>query len=232
MALAATSRYTGAAAADTITSSSFTPSNNSLLVVAFSTTRASSGAIAPTISDTAGLAWTSRALAGAANQWDVYTRIWTAPVTTGVSMTVTCANTSDNNVMMSVVDFTGYDTGSPVGATGAAAAQASRSGAYALNLSGTTAADSIVIGSGTVDGPNTTTAGTGWTALYDGTPNYVEATHQYKAGAMATADWNAMNTSYSWAAVAIEVKADAGGGPAATSRPIFQRAARPYRRAI
>src|SRR3954463_1024322 len=76
------------------TTSSFTPANNSLLVVvAAQAALTYSGAEGTdlTITSSAGLTWTSRvATSGVSAQadWSYGARIWTAPVTNGQSMTV------------------------------------------------------------------------------------------------------------------------------------------------
>jgi hypothetical protein len=217
MPLSPTTRFTGGAGADNITSSSFTPSNDSLLVVVMSQQVVTQGQSNATISDTASLTWTKQDtgyINTAANE--VLTVIWTAPVVTGTSMTVTATaqGSTDSNIAMSIVEFTGYNTSSPVGFKNNGSGE-NRTGAYSLSLGGTTSAASYVVGGACTDDP-TTTPGTGWTTMYDGTPNYVDIAHQYKSGAMSTADWDAVTTTFSWAAVAIEIKA---GAPTINTEP-------------
>ena len=215
MALTPTSRYTGSAAATTLTSSSFTPSDNSLLVAMSVNQPVDSVTWGPTISG-GSLTWTKRAQGGTATGgFRIGAVIWTAPVTTGASMTVTVGPADGfggQDYAVSVVDFTGYDVASPIGVTGDDEAESSRSGAYSLSLSGTSASTSYVIGAGGADG-GPATAGTGWTNVYSTTvAGYMAAAHQYRSGALSTADWDAITTSFAWAAAAIEIKADGGGG--------------------
>ena len=74
------------------TTGSFTPSNASLLVVICSV-MTNAGSTDPsgslTISDSVGLTWTAQVNVGDASAWSIGMRIWTAPVTTGASMTAT-----------------------------------------------------------------------------------------------------------------------------------------------
>ena len=217
MALALTVRATAENATDSTnpseTTGSFTPSDNSLLVVA-ATSQAESGTIALAISDSVGLTWTSRA-SSPASSFNMASRIWTAPVTTGVSMTVTVSTTDGfGAVALAVVDLTGYDTGTPTGVN-LAANTGSRSGAYSPALSGTSAADSIVIAAGATDF-GTATKGASWTDIYDvqsatgGTQHQINI--EYIASAVSAANWAALDSSFATTAVAIEIKAAAAGG--------------------
>src|SRR4051812_47599034 len=104
------------------TTAAFTPANNSLIVVvAAQSATTDSGAEGTdlTITDSAGLTWTSRvATAGVAAQadWSYGARIWTASVTTGQSMTVSidCGAFNIYNYDVAVYQFTGHDTVNPV----------------------------------------------------------------------------------------------------------------------
>lgn len=224
MALAATVRSadTLAGGFNSLTSSSFTPSNNSLLVViGHGQKNVQAGSFS--ISDSAGLTWTSRVAEVAAADYGVTCHIWTAPVTTGTSMTVTFTATSAIDYMgLSATDFTGYNTSTPVGVTGAASGS-NRSGSYALSLSGTSASDSIVIG-GAVTDEGTATKATAATSIAATAADYIKIADAYLAGSMSTFSWNAITTSFAWAAGAIEIKV--AGGAAATSRPVFPRGLR------
>lgn len=175
MALSRSSRYTGNSGTyygtGAWTTSSFTPSNNSLLVaiaglIENAGTTDPSGAL--TVTDSAGLTWTARANAGAATTWATGIRVWTAPVTTGASMTVSfdCGTRNSYQYFGAIFDYTGYDSGSPVGVTGSDGAIAF-DGADSITLSGTPAADSEVIGAIYKDNGGTSTEGTGWTELAD-----------------------------------------------------------------
>jgi len=207
------------------TTAAFTPSNASLLVVQVGgQTAGGSGDIgaAFTISDTAGLTWTPRANAAMTGSFATGTRQWTAPVTTGVSMTVTvdCGANDIAQYLVSIVDVTGYDTGTPVGATVQDTSVAS-DGADTITLSAGTAASSVVVG-GRCGGPTGTgtilaAAGSAHTEVHDLNATSALGLHTQ------VCDLGATSTAFSWTdtangtgvcdhacvGVAIEVKAAA-----------------------
>lgn len=218
MALVLTARANADNATDTdnpsVTTASFTPSNNSLLVVS-ALSQAGGGTVTINISDSVGLTWTSRA-SSPASGFNMASRQWTAPVTTGVSMTVTITTTNGfGAVSVAVVDVTGYDTTTPTGVN-LQANTGARSGAYSPALSGTSASDSIVVEAGVSDF-GTATKGSARTEIYDASPAAGGTRHevnvQYIAGAVSTANWAALDTSFATSACAIEIKAAAGGTP-------------------
>jgi hypothetical protein len=106
------------------TSSSFTPSSSSLLVVGVAYVENNGTTTDPTSALTisgGGLTWTQQATAVAApTAFPSLVKIWTAPVTTGSSMTVTLSTSGRTAGLygVSVVCYTGYNTGTPVGGTG------------------------------------------------------------------------------------------------------------------
>ena len=126
---------------------SFTPSDDSLLVVIVGCME-DSGSSDPsgdlTISDSAGLTWTSRANTGNASAWSIGVRIWTAPVTTGTSMTVTidCGARDIYWYGVTVADYTNY---AGVGTAGTNAATAT-DGADSVTLAASPSATSEIIG--------------------------------------------------------------------------------------
>ena len=147
-----------------ITTSSFTPPANSLLVVSVSWSEASQNVSAGlTITNTGGLTFTSR---GGQNpqgptkpsgdlSWQ---QIWTAPVgTSPAAQTVTIRstpNTTNGFVEVHVVAYTGYDTSSPIGATAMdGTPSATTSSSFSLTLSAAPATSSVVFASLAV-GPN------------------------------------------------------------------------------
>lgn len=195
-----------------VTTGSFTPSDSSLLVAVALSQNLDVGADG-VLSITGGsLTWTSRANVTGAGDLSMIGRIWTAPVTTGVSMTaqVTGSNTF-GAVALAVVDLTGYNVADPIGAT-LAAHTGSRSGAYSPALSGTSAADSIVIAGGVGDF-GTATKGAAWTDVYDyqSTTGFTQHDGNIEsiAGAVSAANWAALDSGFSTAAVAVEIKAAA-----------------------
>ena len=152
------------------TTSSFTPPDSSLLVVA-ATAMEDGGTTDPsgdmTISG-GSLTWTSRAVIGKAPTFSQGLRIWSAPVTTGASMTVTldCGSRSIWRYVVSIVAYTGYDTGSPVGAT-ATNGNPTVDGQVVLTLSGNPADGSEVLGALATDTAVSSTPGAGWTEIHD-----------------------------------------------------------------
>jgi hypothetical protein len=151
MALSITSRGTATSVGDPVTISAFTPNDASLLVLCVSCGPFDA---ATDISVSGGsLTWTKRAAYPASpGAFEVISQIWTAPVSTGASMTVEVTDVPGDaqRFSASVVDVTGYDTSTPIGIT-AGDNNGGRSGSYSLSLGGTTAADSAVFACGTVD---------------------------------------------------------------------------------
>lgn len=210
------------------TSTSFTPSNNVLLVALHFQLAASANPGLDgsdiTISDSLGtLTWTSRAATPLITAWNVALRAHTAPVTTGAAMTVTVGNgaITAERIRVEVYECTGYDTGSPIGGT--AANITTGSGAGSLTLSSTPASGSWVFaatmsvlnsGSGTAD------PATGWTELFD-TAKSGWGFNQSQRRTGSTSDsvnWddicNCGSPLGSAAMLAVEIKAAAGGGSA------------------
>ena len=106
------------------TTSAFTPANNSLLVVAgvfVENAALSDPTSAFVISDSLGtLTWTQRITAVVSpTSFPTLIKIWTAPITTGASMTVTLSTGGLNRLgyAVSIVCYTGYDTSTPIGTT-------------------------------------------------------------------------------------------------------------------
>lgn len=211
------------------TTSSFTPANSSLLTVvaAISVYSGSSDpSSALTISDSASLSWTRRVYIGNSSSWSCGFAVWTAPVTTGTSMTVSvdCGANDASYYYVQVFTWTGYNTSTPTGAT-ATNGSAGTNGALALTLSGAPASDSEVLGVLFKDmnsGTATSTPGTGWTELYDvGVNDYNFLETEVRGSSTSTSvDWVDINdVSGSVAksiAAALEIKcaaAAASGNP-------------------
>jgi len=215
------------------TTSAFTPSNNSLLVVAISalegagTSEMASGVGGLNISiDDVGadLTWTTRVTTLLTEGgWGYGTKIFTAPVTTGVSMTIVAdvATADIHDYFVEVYQYTGYDTGSPVGGS-IVGTDADGDGAASITLSSTPAADSDVLAFAILvlntSGTPNVTEGAGWTELADQYSDaWAQAQSQARTGSTSTtvawADLQASGGGASGAALsAIEIKAAAGGG--------------------
>jgi hypothetical protein len=209
-------------AVDSVASSSFTPSDDSLVVAIAHVY--SNGAVTPAISG-GGLTWTERAQARVVDggfMTDV--RIWTAPVTTGASMTVTVSWTggSGEGALLSVVDFTGYDESDPVGGVMEYTDTGGRTGAFSEDLDSAPASGSYVIGGGVAEGSaDNIDPGTGWTAIYNVDSGDLSNVNQYRTGSTDAAfEFDDLDASFNTSVAAIEIQEDTGGGGGATIPPI------------
>lgn len=192
---------------DSIESTAFTPDNNSLLVVAvgvYNDTGASGDLPeAMTISPSTGTA-TSRLQVAYTSNWCAGIRVWTIPITTGQSMTLTfdAGSYSVGDYFLTVLQYTGYDSSSPIGAT-ATGSDADGDGEATITLSSAPASTSEVVAVATIvmdTGDNTTTEGTGWTEISD----------QYQGGYHSTqvqVRGNSTSDSVTWA----DLSTDASG---------------------
>jgi len=225
---------TFAAGTGSFTTSAFTPPNNSLLVAIICVDE-TGGTTDPTtdltITDSQGLTWTSRVAGGDAVTWTFGQRIYTAPVTTGASMTVTvdCAARDIYMYDVQVVSFTGYNTGSPTGGkvvtTGLAV-----NGADQITLDASPASGSYVLGCLLANGPDAATPdpGSAFTELRDAFAAAMSVQLQYRTGSTSPiVDWVAVNTVGSDNAktmgIAIEIKASGAAAPTGVPSPTAQR---------
>lgn len=206
------------------TTSSFTPPDNSLLVVAAGGVE-NSGTTNPsndlTISG-GGLTFTRQTVIGHTTSWTMGLAIWTAPVTTGASMTlsVDCAARNMWWLSASAVAYTGYDTGAPIGATGTLVDVTTPDGAQSFTLSGAPATDSEVFASLLMDKEGLgTTPGAAFTEIHDlqvGTEGGLET--EIRTGSTSTTvDWVDCHTGtgnmFTLVGAAVEIKAAASGPP-------------------
>lgn len=204
--------------------SSFTPPDNSLLVVSVSLIE--NGGANPPLADLTisggGLTYTARASDSADTAFATSTVVYTAPVITGASMTLTldCGARSVAEYSVSVVAYTGHNAASPVGATaighqvggfGAAPTAAS------ITLTGAPAATSEVVAAVGMDKSVAgVTPGSGWTELHDAhNTDWGGLETQYRGGSTsATVAWVDLRTGggalFNFAAAAIEIKATTG----------------------
>lgn len=221
MALAVSSLYTSGTtpvAGNPFTSSSFTPANNSLLVVA-ATAEAGSGM---TISG-GGLTWTlQKNLQSTAGGWTTETRIWTAPVTTGSSMTITVSNVG--HTIAEVLQATGHNTSTPIGATGSLDTGASGTlSNITFSLSASPASTSYIYScTGRVVNNTSTgvTAGASWTRSANaGDGGFTGGTEYITGTTSSTVTWANIAAGdtyfgYGGAIAAVEIQAAGGGGSA------------------
>ena len=182
--------------ASTRVSDNFTPSNNSVLCAIFAGIVDTADPTGTPAIAGGSLSWTKRVeivSSGLFSTW-LYIIIWTAPVGTGASMAVTFSNLNAAGTFFTgsghFLDLTGYNTGSPTGAT--ASGQNLGNDAVNLTLSGSPASGSYVIGASaftTSDSSSrSATPGSGWTELYDtgAANNYTALQTQYRTGSTST----------------------------------------------
>lgn len=237
---------------------SFTPANGSLLVaiamIIKTDTPGDGGApdIEETpsmgITDSAGLTWTERVArgdeivhSGSGADHAAYAcglKIWTAPVVTGTSMTVTFQRVSPNAYLVAycwgaVIQVTGQHA-SPIGVTGHGEKDTdgfgNASGALTFTLSGTPAASSIIFGARGVVSSATGTfradPPTGYTELLDVSTDQTGGfqVQVRDAGSTSTTygwdevnDGTAANPVYTPMGLALEIKEAAGDASATPS---------------
>lgn len=223
--LGAISGASGTFGTGAYTTSPFTPPNNCLLVAGVSAIE--NGGSTPlltdlTIADSAGLTWTNRVEQSAATAFSTGTRIWTAPVTTGTSMTITldCGTRDIAEYSISVVAYTGYNTTTPTGATATGSQVGGFSGPptpASITLSPAPAATSEVFAVVGMD-KNTAdcTPGSTFTEIHDvENTNWGGLESEARTGSTSTTvDWTDMRPNggaiFNYAAVAVEIKAFTG----------------------
>lgn len=226
MALAKTDRGSFASADNHgtggYTTASFTPSASSFIVVC-AIAEENGGVTDPsgdlTISDSGGLTWTPQGNTGKATSWAAGMRVWTAPDSAGGAKTVTidCGARNIYKYHAHVFEFTGYDTGSPIGAT-VVDASVAKTTSDTITLSGSPASTSIVLGflgAGNT-GSGGVTPGTGWAESYD--TNLVGEvgleSQSRGSSTSSTVTWNLTwdTTDAVNFAIALEIKEAAAGG--------------------
>ena len=178
MALVRTN-HVGALAAEgqpgtaSFTTSAFTTSSNSLLVAGYHAMQhnASTSILSSmTISSSPALTWTSRVSAEVLSAFSLGTIIYTAPVTSGASTTVTidCGAIDLWVGGVAVVGYTGYDTTTPTGGTGTFSLGSGADGAHSLTLSAAPTTDDEVVGFVSIDKETLgTTPGSAFSEQYD-----------------------------------------------------------------
>lgn len=214
------------------TTGSFTPPDNSLLVVLVTAfgfgTSVDLGAELSVSGG--GLTWTGRIAVGDLVSWTTGVSVFTAPVTTGASMTLDfdCGAEDVYNYVAQVFAFTDYDTGSPVGATASNATMATN-GADALTLSASPASTSYVLGliainQNTGTSVATPDAGDGWAEVLVATGNLRWTQSIGRTGSTTTSvGWSDVATGLlqgKCLGVALEIKQSSG---AAGGQPTMRR---------
>lgn len=215
------------------TTGSFTPSNNSLLVVVYAGT--TSGAVDQnlaniTISDTAGLTWTEQQAVKSTTSGtvQVHAKVWTAPVATGASMTITISGYDSTNVSAhaQVFDFTGHDSGTPIG--GKITGTNLGSGAVNITLDAAPASGDYTLAWRAAEaagsGKLTATPTSGWNEEYDvGTSGWACLQTQTRTGSTSTAvQWDDVavgDSVYTDESIAGAIAIKASGAVNVTAEP-------------
>jgi hypothetical protein len=208
----------------------FVTSDNSLLV-AIITVMQNGGATDPssdiTLSSSPTLTWTRRHYTGDATEWSRGIAIFTAPVTTGASTTLT-ADCGARNIWVyhaHVIGYTGYDTSTPTGATANSTGSLGTDGAASITLSGAPASTSEVVSTklnAADSGTCYTLEGSGWTELADeGSDNYIQT--QVRGGSTSTTvAWQDLNNGSGTLANAIALALEIRAAVAATVYPVWR----------
>lgn len=215
--------FNGTSTANAQTTSSFTPTSNSLLVVAVSAVDQNDAGQKIgsnlTLTDSLSSTWTKRVQGTDAARYGTATVIWTTPITTGASMTLTfdCGAVTVHSALVSVYCYTGHNT---VGAT-ANGSNESGIGAFSMSMTDAPAASSEVLAiAATCQGPSGTygpTTGSGWTQInLQGNLGWIGVQVQSRTNStsstVAWADMSGTNygsgvdNPYCFQAVAIEIK--------------------------
>ena len=192
---------------------SFTPPDNSLLVVCLAVENQNNNATHASIT-VAGGGWTFTKQIAVDQLTDGTdcTAIFTAPVTTGASMTLTidCGAEDIYRYVAHVFAENGHNTSSPIGATGTFGT-VSGANPSSFSLNAPPASSSEIFAIGLVDGgANTLTAGTGWSEIASTIPDVEVKTERRTGSTSTTVLWNAFTsgTASGGSSVALEIKAD------------------------
>jgi hypothetical protein len=216
----------GAFGTGAYTSAAFTPENSSLLTVvgcAISETDGGMEGTTLTIADSLTLTWTSRAATTTSPAWSYGCRIWTTPITTGASMTVSldAGATDVEFYRLEIFSYTTNTGGATVTAGGnAIGSDADGDGAASITLSATPATSSHVIGvclTGLGGASGTITSGSGFTQINEAvmTSWAVTETETRTSSTSTTVDWVdvlATGTGFGGATLAAFEIAETGGG--------------------
>lgn len=189
------------------TTSAFTPENNSLLVVAvYQLGLLANNILATdiTLTDTLGspLTYTSRYTnrSTAGSQYASTIRIFTAPVTTGQSLSLktNVGGKSAYAYAVQAFSYTGYNTETPTGGTATSTAGPTN-GAAQITLDQTPQVISEVLSFCQLNlssGLPSVDPGTGWTEVYEingGTTEWVMQTQARSGSESTSVDWNDVN---------------------------------------
>lgn len=215
------------------TSSSFTPADNSLLLVIVRAQEETNGGLRGsdlTLTPSTGSA-TLRVTSGATDgEWSYGIKYFTIPITTGAAMTVQvdAGTHAVHEYVVEVYQITGHNSSSPIGGS-ATGNDADGDGSATITLDATPASDSWVFSSAEVSlvsaGVTSVTHGADQTEIYDSqTAEWGVSQTQRRTGSTSTSvSWVDLGVEGSIESgavmVALEIKADAGGGGSGTINP-------------
>lgn len=212
--------YESDAGSDVITTPTFTPPDNSLLVIAvsFELVNDLEASIVDRISitDTEGLTWTKQiSNENPVTTYDWTHAIYTAPVTTSAAMSVTATidlvtgtSRTASRSMMQLVWYTNYNTSSPIGATAANTEGWVVGAARNITLSANPDANSEVFASAIAfNSTASITGNTNWTQIAYGGPNAGSVLHTQarKNSTSNTITWDNVDADYGYSGLAIEI---------------------------
>lgn len=223
----------------TFTSAAFTPPSSSLLtvVVGFAENAGGTNPAADfVITDSGGHTWTQRFLLNTTGGFATALAVFTTPISTGASMTVsfTCNSRNISWWAPSIFAHTGYNTGAPIGATVSQISNnfgAASPTPWSITLSGAPATTSEVIGAVAADRDTAgATQGTGYTEIHDvsnptATIGGGTETEARTGSTSTTVDWQAIRplggNLFNFIVVGFEVQAAGGGADTVANDPTF-----------
>ncbi len=186
------------------TTTAFTPPNNSLLVIF--TELLNNASADPGQGETpidnlgaGALTYTSRANSFQGVAFSHAVTCWTAPVTTGASMTITLNDGAQSvyQYVITVAAVTGYDTGTPTGGKATVSTNVA-DGAETLTLDAAPATNDITFAMTCIDDSGSAanpTMGTGsWTNVYDGVSNLGSNLNYRTASTSTSVPWTDVYT--------------------------------------
>lgn len=221
------------------TTAAFTPENNSLVIAKVCGIQEGDTGMEGSdlvISDSVPLTWTPRATTVTSPAWSYGCRDWTAPVVTGVSMTVTIDTDASNfDMEFYSVEIFSYttDVGGATVTAGATAvgSDADGDGAASITLSGAPATSSHVLAmcmTGLGGASGTITSGAGFTQVNERvqTSWSMTETETRTGSTSTTVDWVdvlATGTGFGGAVMTATEIAETGGGGASVVPIILQQ---------
>lgn len=238
MALVKTDRlawYSNSAGSNGATTPSFTASDNSLLIATvyvYEYNQAANPLPSLTLASSIGTPELVLSQLGPSPYQYYGGAAYKIPITTGGSMTLTvdCGALSIWAYVIHVLEFTDYNTSSPIGATGSGT-DSDGHGSASITLSANPASTSYVIASASVPTSSTSaspiTPGSGWTELYESgpaNPDYAILQTQGRTSSTSTdVSWDLGSFAHGEGAALIALEIKVASGAMSASLPIRSR---------